>query len=179
MIALRRAIPDGLRQAWDRDVSARIVSRLAASPSPRKVAIYFATPDEANIDAALPALWAAGIETAAPAWDAPARSYFLAPYTPGDALETKHFGIREVANPARRIAPAEIDVWLVPGVAFARRGEKIARLGYGGGYYDRFLGEAKAGALKLGIAYPAQILDSIPAEPHDVLLDGAIVAALS
>ena len=58
---------------------------------------------------------------------------------------------------------------LVPGVAFDNRG---ARLGRGGGFYDRFLERAKdVGMLKIGVCWSMQIVPSVPTDPHDVHVD--------
>lgn len=64
-----------------------------------------------------------------------------------------------------RIAPG--DLLLVPGVAFTRRG---ARLGRGGGYYDRLLADA-GGCISVGLAFDIQLVDEIPAESHDREVD--------
>lgn len=58
------------------------------------------------------------------------------------------------------------DLVLVPGLAFDRRG---GRIGYGAGFYDRFL--AGSEALKVALAYSLQVVDSVPVEPHDVPVD--------
>lgn len=60
----------------------------------------------------------------------------------------------------------EIEVIIVPGVAFDRKGR---RLGRGKGFYDRLL--QTAGATKIGIGYEFQLMDELPAEPHDVPMD--------
>lgn len=58
---------------------------------------------------------------------------------------------------------------LVPGIAFDPRG---ARLGRGGGYYDRFLeGLRHYGALKIGVCWSMQIVPEVPVDPHDVHMD--------
>lgn len=67
------------------------------------------------------------------------------------------------------ISPAEIDLVLVPGVAFDRTG---ARIGYGAGYFDAYLKNVRCA--KLALAFDAQILERIDAEPHDVRMDGII-----
>ena len=60
----------------------------------------------------------------------------------------------------------EIDLVVVPGIAFDRRGHRI---GFGGGFYDRFL--ANVQVVKVGLCYDDLILQEIPNEPHDVPMD--------
>jgi 5-formyltetrahydrofolate cyclo-ligase len=59
----------------------------------------------------------------------------------------------------------EIDLVLVPGLAFTKSGQ---RLGRGGGYYDRFLANLSPEVETLGIALPCQIFETLPTEPHDI-----------
>ena len=76
------------------------------------------------------------------------------------------FGIREPAPTCVDIPLRDLDVVLVPGVAFGLDGH---RLGRGKGYYDRLL-ENFAGK-KIGIAFDEQIVDTIPVEKNDVRMD--------
>lgn len=83
-------------------------------------------------------------------------------------LETGHYGIREQnAEIIRTVPREEIDAVLVPAVAFDRRGYRV---GYGGGYYDRFLPEVPRAA-RIGAAFSCQIVAEIPADSHDVPAD--------
>ncbi len=66
-----------------------------------------------------------------------------------------------------RCTLGEVGVILVPGLAFGRNG---ARLGRGAGFYDRFL-SAHPHALRAGIAFSDQVLDSLPEDPHDQRMD--------
>jgi len=66
------------------------------------------------------------------------------------------------------VDPATIDFIVVPGLAFMRDG---TRLGQGGGHFDRFLPLLAADCLRLGVAFREQIVDDMPVEPHDVVLD--------
>ncbi len=79
-------------------------------------------------------------------------------------LKEGYAGIKEPEG--KPVSPEKIDIVIVPGVAFDRKGH---RLGYGKGYYDRFL--SKTDALKIGLAYDFQIVENLPAEEHDVPLD--------
>jgi 5-formyltetrahydrofolate cyclo-ligase len=73
----------------------------------------------------------------------------------------------------------EIDVFLVPGLAFDRGG---GRLGNGAGHYDRILSSARSDAATIGIAPNVRLIDRVPVEEHDVLVgllateDGVISA---
>lgn len=62
----------------------------------------------------------------------------------------------------------DFSVIMVPGVGFDRQGR---RLGWGAGYYDRFLAGAGRGALKIAPAFSFQVLDALPGLPHDVPVD--------
>lgn len=64
----------------------------------------------------------------------------------------------------------QIDLILVPGMAFDRHGH---RLGRGKGYYDRFLSQAKD-CYKIGVCFPFQLVDEVPTDEHDVRMDEII-----
>lgn len=91
-------------------------------------------------------------------------------WQPGDRLVTGAYGIRE-PHPEAEVCSAEnVDAILVPAVACDRRGY---RLGYGGGYYDRFLALPQwQGKLAIGIAFDFALLDKVPIEPWDRQLAG-------
>lgn len=71
----------------------------------------------------------------------------------------------------RNVAPTDLDLIVAPGLAFDRRG---GRLGYGKGYYDRFLHRLRDDALKVAICFECQIFPEIPVLEHDVRMDGVI-----
>jgi 5-formyltetrahydrofolate cyclo-ligase len=79
-----------------------------------------------------------------------------------DELEEGIYGTRHPAN--SEVYRGNYDAIIVPGLAFNSKGE---RLGYGGGYYDRFLRDQPS-ATTIGVCYPFQQLDVIPTEPHDM-----------
>lgn len=62
------------------------------------------------------------------------------------------------------------DLIVVAGLAFDKEG---CRVGYGGGYYDTFLAEHQS-AIKIGIAFPFQVVETVPVEEHDVKLDAML-----
>ena len=89
------------------------------------------------------------------------KSYEL---TPATLLLSSRWGIPEpVASPAAEVAPARFDAVLVPLLAVDERGQRV---GYGGGFYDRFLAQCRPGAQFIGL----NILADAPAPPlADVL----------
>ncbi len=83
-----------------------------------------------------------------------------------DDFELDRYGIRSVRQPVQLVEPAQLDLVLVPGVAFGRDG---SRLGMGAGYYDRFLPQADKAAW-MGIAYDALLVDGLPKDEYDVIV---------
>lgn len=89
-----------------------------------------------------------------------------------DEFECSKFGVLEPKDNEDNIVPKEaIDLAIVPGVAFD---EKCNRLGFGKGYYDRFL--ASSGIDTIGICFEKQVLkgETLPTDQHDVLMDSII-----
>ncbi len=68
--------------------------------------------------------------------------------------------------------PTDVDLVIVPGVSFTANGD---RLGQGGGWYDRFLPQRRAGVMTIGVCFAEQISATLPVEPHDVRVDAVVV----
>lgn len=88
------------------------------------------------------------------------------PYTPS-SLKVGAFGIEEPQG-SEPISPDEIDVIVVPGVAFTTDGKRCGR---GKGYYDKYLSRSGFRAIKIGVCYAEQFAEDIPNEPHDIVMD--------
>jgi len=87
------------------------------------------------------------------------------------SLEDLEDGIFGTKHPAgAQVFPGNYDLIIVPGLAFDKAN---FRLGYGGGYYDKFLAN-NPNSVKLGICYPFQKMSNIPLEKHDVRLDDVL-----
>jgi 5-formyltetrahydrofolate cyclo-ligase len=82
-----------------------------------------------------------------------------------EQLVRHRFGMLEPHPDLPLIEPQALDLVLVPGVAFDRRG---GRLGFGGGYYDHFLPHTDA--LRVGITYDETLVDTLPVYEHDQLM---------
>jgi 5-formyltetrahydrofolate cyclo-ligase len=91
-------------------------------------------------------------------------------YRPGDPVSETAFGASEPTG-GRVLDAAEIEVVAVPAVAFDRQGRRV---GYGGGFYDRFLPATRAGATHVGIGFALQLLpagEELPAGHFDRPVD--------
>ena len=86
-------------------------------------------------------------------------------------LRRGRFGILEPPETQAVIPPEEIDYIMVPGVAFDYRG---GRLGFGKGYYDRFLRQLPATTYRCGLAFGIQIVPCVPQALHDVCMHGIV-----
>ena len=73
--------------------------------------------------------------------------------------------------PAKQVTPQELDLVMVPGVAFDRTG---ARMGHGKGYYDKLLRHARPDAPLVALAFECQLFPEIPTAPHDIFMDKII-----
>lgn len=111
----------------------------------------------------------------------------VVPYCAGDVLKLFHlsdlaelseavFDILEPRKalrsvPEKQVAPEELDLLAVPGVAFDRSG---GRVGHGRGYFDRLLRTLRPDACSIGLAFECQLFDRVPMDDHDVFLDGIV-----
>jgi 5-formyltetrahydrofolate cyclo-ligase len=93
----------------------------------------------------------------------------LREYQPDRTMSEARFRVREPEGAV--VAPGEVDLILVPGVAFDRQNH---RLGRGKGYYDRLL--KSMCARKIGVCFDFQVLEEIPTEKHDVSMDFVVNA---
>ena len=85
-----------------------------------------------------------------------------------DKLEKNKMGILEPKDDTLVIDKNDIDLIIVPGAVFDK---SLNRIGYGGGYYDRYLEEIKYKNNKIALAYDFQIIDNIEAESHAIKMD--------
>lgn len=89
----------------------------------------------------------------------------LALHTLGGTMVRHALGMLEPTADAPPVDPAEIDLVLMPGLAFDLSG---GRLGYGAGYYDRLLPRLRPDVPRLAVTHPELLADALPLEPHDV-----------
>jgi 5-formyltetrahydrofolate cyclo-ligase len=149
--------------------SLRICHDLLALFSPRKSLALFAP---MHIEPDLDLLWELGLD------QFPLVSYprfqggtlLFHPVSALSELVPGQFGIRE---PVPGPSLAEMDLIVVPGLAFTSGG---SRLGRGAGFYDRFLSTISKTTLKIGVCFEFQLASEIPQESHDVKMDTVVYA---
>jgi 5-formyltetrahydrofolate cyclo-ligase len=86
------------------------------------------------------------------------------------SLEPGHYGILEPVTTCRELDYHRLELIITPGLAFTLHGE---RLGYGGGFYDRFMGCHKQ-AISCALTYNRLILSELPVKEHDLAVDYVI-----
>ena len=189
VIARRDAIDLDVRAAKSAVVCARLVElmdRLGAA-APHTVAVYAAMGSEVDPAAFAAAAVARGWRVAYPcmfsASDAAAcdQRMCMRAVSAGDASEapfiahpTRAFAATGVDSDHFPIVPAKaLDMIIVPLVAFDRTG---ARLGYGGGCYDRYLPMLSPTCQIVGIAFDEQCVDHVPTDAHDLPLPNIVSA---
>jgi len=170
--ARRAAIPAAERVAAAQALVAQL-ERIPEFLTDRRIGGYWAVDGELPLAALMNGLRARNQQYCLPVVGA-GRTLRFAPWSPGVAVRPNRYGIPEPAvAPGGTLAPAELDLVLVPLLGFDRHGQ---RLGFGGGYYDRsfaFLaGRADvAKPLLVGVGYACQQVRPIEPQPWDVRLD--------
>ena len=189
VIAQRNALDLDVRAAKSAVICARLVELMESSDTAgkRTVAVYAAMGSEVDPAAFAAAAVARGWRVAYPcmlsASDAAAcgQRMCMRAVSAGDASEapfiahpTRAFAATDIDSDHFPIVPAKaLDMIIVPLVAFDRTG---ARLGYGGGCYDRYLPTVAPERLIVGIAFDEQRVDHVPTDAHDLPLSHIVSA---
>ena len=160
------------RNAMDGEARARhsstITAKLLALPAYRAadvVAAYAAFGSEFDTSHFLAAVLAAGKHLVLPRINRALRALELRQVIDlnGD-LVAGVWGIPEPAPRCTIVDPKKVNFMLVPGVAFSSSG---ARLGYGGGFYDRLIALLDSRTVRIAAAFQLQVVAQLPEAPHD------------
>lgn len=189
VIARRDALDLDVQAAKSADICARLVELLGRldAAAPRTVAVYAAMGSEADPAAFAAAAAARGWRVAYPCMLSAAEATACgqrmcmravaaddASAAPFIAHPARAFAATDIDSDRFPIVPAEaLDMIVVPLVAFGQTG---ARLGYGGGCYDRYLSMLSPACQIIGIAFDEQHVDHIPIDAHDLPLPHIISA---
>jgi len=176
--AIRKQAHENRRAQLEKDaVSAKIVDRFMELPeyhSAKTVMFYVDVRDEVRTRQALPSALASGKRIVVPyCLDGELELFWLENM---EELELGMYRILEPKNELRAVAskhlqPTDLDLVMVPGVAFDRNG---GRTGHGKGYYDKLLQHARLDAPLIALAFECQMFEKIPAESHDIYMDKII-----
>lgn len=140
-----------------------------------RVMLFAPMPDELNVDPLVSALLAEGVDVYLPRCDWDARAMVPVRVHSLDGLAEVRPGLREPEAEGPVCPVSALDAVIVPGVAFAAAATGgVGRVGRGGGFYDRFLGQQDLRARTVGVAFDEQIVDEVPMEPHDISLSAAV-----
>lgn len=189
VIARRDALDLDVRAAKSAVIRARLVERLGRSDpaAPHTVAVYAAMGSEVDPAAFAAAVAKRGWRVAYPCMLSTAEAaacgqrMCMRAVAAGDAdaapfigHPTRAFAATDIDSGRFPIVPAEaLDMIVVPLVAFDRAG---ARLGYGGGCYDRYLSMLSPACQIVGIAFDEQRIDHVPTDVHDLPLPNIVSA---
>lgn len=158
-----------LDSAAKAEASTRIVEQLTALKplcEAKVVALFSSLADEPQTASLVERLRLAGVRVVMPRIEGSEMEF----YDIDEGLQLGSFGILEPTT-AAPIEPREIDAMVVPGVAFTREG---ARCGRGKGFYDKYLSRKGFRAYTIGICYSCQIVDELPTEQHDKIMNTVI-----
>lgn len=130
----------------------------------KSVAVYYPIKNEVKTDMIIETCLSSNKDIFLPRLDKKQLSFVS--FMPESKLIENKFGIPEVANPKAALAK-QFDLIICPGVCFD---SKKNRIGYGGGYYDRFLSLASYNHLGM-IAFDMQKIEIIEKEEHDIPME--------
>jgi 5-formyltetrahydrofolate cyclo-ligase len=173
--AAARARIAGLDVATKRANSELLCRALAAEPriaAARCVMAFAPMDDEPDITPLLRAMLERGVTVAMPRLDWKSGSLFPVRLLNLDQdlellVVSENLRVRVPRAELEAVPTGEIDVVLVPGLAFDGAG---GRLGRGKGFYDHFLPTLRGDALTCAVCFGVQVIEAVPMEPHDVRL---------
>jgi 5-formyltetrahydrofolate cyclo-ligase len=172
VLAMREALAASARQAANKAITATITALPEFAPA-SVVLAYLSFRSEFDTAEFIDAVRASGKTLLLPRVERERRMLALHRVDDlSDALCAGPFGIRE-PDPERcpRVAPDAVDFALVPGVAFT---PQCARLGYGGGFYDRLIPEFRSSVPLVAAAFAVQIVADLPVSATDRPVDRVV-----
>jgi 5-formyltetrahydrofolate cyclo-ligase len=168
VISRRDALPAEARA----DASARIAATVMELPEvrdARTVMVFWSFGSEVDTAPLIERLFAADRRVVLPRVED--EDVVAVVYLAGDEVAAAAFGAMQPTG-ATVVEPSEVDLVIVPGVAFDRQGRRV---GYGGGYYDRFLPRTRADVPAIAIAFSQQVVDgTLPAASFDRRVDAIV-----
>ncbi len=159
-VAARRLV--GASEEAGRAAQAHVLA-LSELAHAKTIALYASIADEVPTEALAAGLAARGVTLVFPRMVE--NELRMAHVADLSDLEAGYRGIREPPDDAPEVAPKHVDVFVVPGLLFDRRGY---RLGRGGGHYDRVLAGARRDALRVGLTFLQRVVGELPRAEWDL-----------
>lgn len=163
-----RTLDHGVREAASERIF-RQVEQCEEFRCAEVVALYCALPDEPPTERVVARWLKLGKRVVVPRVEGDTMRFFCYDLS---TQVVGSFGIEEPGDGAVLCAPSEIELMVVPGVAFTATGD---RMGRGRGYYDKYLSQSDFRGYTIGVGYAHQLVDSLPVEEHDRRLDKVVV----
>ncbi|HOS81486.1 MAG TPA: 5-formyltetrahydrofolate cyclo-ligase [Methanolinea sp.] len=160
----RAAIPEEKRKEYSCTICNRVVSLLDGQDP---VLVYVSKPPEVETIPLITTLFSRKTSVVVPIIEREERTLRLSFLRDPSHLSISTFSVPEPIGHEFPADPGSIHVAIVPLIAYDRNGH---RLGYGAGYYDRFLSR-NPHMFKIGIGFSCQEVDQIPADSRDVSMD--------
>ncbi|HHU04144.1 MAG TPA: 5-formyltetrahydrofolate cyclo-ligase [Fastidiosipila sp.] len=136
------------------------------------VSCFISFRDEVDTHHLIDVMRVMGKRVYVPIVDEESQELLLSMFHGYDELEESSYGILEPRRNESRIKdPEVVDFILVPGLLFSKDGYRI---GYGGGYYDRLLPKLNRDVPRVGICFEEQVVDNVPREDYDEVLDAVV-----
>lgn len=175
---IRKTAHANRKEQADKDqVSEQILKRFMDLPeyqAAKTVMFYIDVRDEVRTRQALPSALESGKRVVVPyCVDGELELFHL------ESMEELSVGMYKILEPteamreveSKRLQPEDLDLIMVPGVAFDRTG---GRTGHGKGYYDKLLEHARADTPLVALAFDCQMFPEIPCESHDIYMDKVV-----
>lgn len=160
----RAQVPAATRAVWDAEIRSSLKD-LPAFAAAQRVLVYLSINWEVDTWGIVDELQKRGSEVYVPVVQKNPRALIPTLFTSRENLVPASFGILEPPLGTPTVAPRELDLVIVPGLAFTKEGYRI---GYGGGFYDRLLAEITVSTV--GLVYTA-FLRSFQPDPWDRPVD--------
>jgi 5-formyltetrahydrofolate cyclo-ligase len=162
--ALRDAMPAGERERASLAIAGAVLS-LPEIGAASTAMVFASFGTELDTTPILAGLAGRGVRLALPRVEG--TDLVPVAFAPGDALVQAAFGMPEPAG-GERIGVGQIDLAVAPGLAFDRSGHRV---GYGGGFYDRFFAVARPDLVKAAVCFSVQLVEDVPHGGSDVPVD--------
>ena len=169
ILALRRAQSSRDIEKKSGDIRGKL-STFVPFCQAETILFYLAMKDEVQTEKMIEESLQKGKRVVAPSIDWQRKE--ILPSEIKDLTKDIEIGVLKIPQPKNNLyspfSPVNIDMVIVPGVVFDRKGN---RLGFGGGFYDRFLGKLSDKTELVALAFELQLVENVPSQSHDVAVD--------